>query len=74
MNILVVSHSYLSKENRKNLRELGKKAKVKVVSPSSMKGHLHEYNVQVEEIEGDNWTMNFKGRKKNIWKRCTIYS
>lgn len=43
MKVAIVSHSYLAKENQKNLSEIGKKVELMIISPSSSNNTLFSY-------------------------------
>lgn len=59
VKIAIVSHSYLTRENQKNLSAIGKQAELLVVSPRSVDSALFSYDfrMQAERIKGDSWTM-----------------
>ena len=44
MRVAIISHSYLAKENRKQLKVLSKRVQLEVISPSTMSGFTLPYN------------------------------
>lgn len=59
MKVLIVGHSYLALENRKNLEELGKYFNLQVASPSGFKGMIFNYDVENKIVEGINYKIFF---------------
>lgn len=64
MKVTILGHSYLAKENRKCLTELGKYVDLEVCSPNSFKGMIFNYALKENKIFGDNWVINL--RKKIV--------
>ena len=64
MKVTILGHSYLAKENRKCLTELGKYVDLEVCSPNSFKGMIFNYAIKENKIFGDNWVINL--RKKIV--------
>ena len=59
MKVIIVGHSYLAKENRKSLLELGKYIDLEVISPNSSKGMIFNYNIENDIIKNKYYTINF---------------
>ena len=60
MKVAILAHSYLAKENRKCLTELGKYVDLEVCSPNSFKGMIFNYAIKENKIFGDNWVINLR--------------
>jgi glycosyltransferase involved in cell wall biosynthesis len=61
MRVLIVGHSYLAEENRKQLIELARFVEVQVVTPTTFKGMVFNYEHGVLPV-GEGWAL--KGYRK----------
>ncbi len=59
IKVALVSHSYLAEENCKKLSVLGKKVKLKVISPKSKKDTLFSIRQSKKIISKDLWDIHF---------------
>lgn len=63
--ISIISHTYLSQENRKTLDSISENYNLNVISPDSFKGMIFDYNENSNKISRNNWEMYFN-KKINI--------
>ena len=57
--VMIVGHSYLAKENQKQLEDLSSYVEIEVVSPNSFKGMIFSYDVAGRSYESKSWSIKF---------------
>lgn len=59
MKVVLVGHSYLATENRKQLTHLSEYASIEVLSPDSFGGTIFNYDIRDSCYEGNGWRIRF---------------
>jgi glycosyltransferase involved in cell wall biosynthesis len=62
--VVLVGHSYLAEENRKQLDALGQFCEVDVLSPRSWHEGMTHYDIEPGTVAGQNWRLHFLGERR----------
>jgi glycosyltransferase involved in cell wall biosynthesis len=58
LRVVIIGHSYLEKENQKNLDSISNFVELTIISPNSSDGMIFNYHVNSTKIENKNWVIN----------------
>ena len=73
IKVVIVGHSYLAKENQKNLDHISKYVDIEVISPNHSEGMIFNYNLDENVIYGKNWIIRLYKKIKIPFIASAIY-
>ena len=73
IKVIIVGHSYLAKENQKNLNYISKYVDLEVISPNHSEGMIFNYNLDQNVIYGRNWVIRLYKKIKIPFISSAIY-
>ena len=73
MKVILIGHSYVEEENRKNIYSLSKFVDLKVIVPNKSDGMIFSYDIKKRKIEGNGWEISFFDKVKIPFFPSAIY-